>query len=305
MTTTATHPIKKKAKIKQEKSLAIVSYTIVTLFAIFCLVPFWMLIVASITDELSIMQHGYTLFPKEISFEAYKLILETNRIPQAYQVSIFVTVVGTTLAMLITSMCAYAISVETLKYRNVLSFFIYFTMLFSGGLVPTYMLITRYLKLTNNIWVLIVPGLCSPWNLFLLRNFFKEIPASFAESAKLDGASDLRILASIILPVSLPAIASVSLFYALSFWNEWFRALLYITDRQIYPLQYLVREIMRNIDFMNELAAQTGVVTSGYVTPSYSARMATAVVTIGPIILLYPFLQKYFVKGLMVGGVKG
>ena len=305
MTTRASRVPKKRKTTQAEWSLTIVSYAVVTVFAAFCLIPFIMLIMASITDETAIMVEGYRLIPSKFSFNAYELILQTGRIPDAYKVSIFVTIVGTTIAMLITSMCAYGVSVQRLKYRNRLSFLIYFTMLFNGGLVPSYMLITRYLNLSNNIWVLIIPGLCSPWNLFLLRNFFKQIPPALSESAKIDGASEIRTLFSIILPISLPAIASVSLFYALAFWNEWFRALLYITNKSMYPLQYLVREIMRNIDVMNEIAAQVNVVTTGYVIPSYSARMATAVVTIGPIILLYPFVQKYFVKGLMVGSVKG
>ena len=164
--------------------------------------------------------------------------------------------------------------------------------------------ITQSLHLTDSIWVLILPSLVNPWNLMLLRNFFAGIPEALSESAKIDGANDVRILVSIILPISLPGLATVGLFYALAYWNEWYKALLYIRDEAKYPLQYLIMMIQRNVQYVQQNAAQGGATTDGIV-PAYSSQMATAVVTIGPIILLYPFLQKYFVKGLTVGSVKG
>ncbi len=196
------------------------------------------------------------------------------------------------------------LSRKNMHYRGAIAFFIYFTMLFSGGLVPTYLWVTRYLHLSDSLWSLILPSLVNAWNLLLMRNFFNGIPEALSESASIDGANDIKILFSIILPVSLPGIATVGLFYALAYWNEWYKALLYIHTDWKYPLQYLVMQIQKNIQYVQQNAAQAGVVTDGLV-PAETTQMATAVVTIGPIVLLYPFLQKYFVQGLTVGSVKG
>lgn len=246
--------------------------------------------------------NGYSLFPAKWSTAAYRLIFSTDTILKAYKVTIFMTVVGTVLSMLLTCATAYTLSVKSFRSRNHIAMFMYFTMLFSGGLVPSYLLISKYLNLKNTVWVLIIPGLVSAWNTLLMRNFFNDIPESIAESAKLDGAGDLRILFSIILPIATPAIATISLFYALGYWNEWYRALLYIDQEDLYPLQYLIMTIMRNADFASTQGAEAGITMQ---LPTYTVRMATIVVTIGPIIFLYPFLQKYFVAGLTIGGVKG
>ena len=206
--------------------------------------------------------------------------------------------------MLVTCACAYALSRKSMQYRGAIAFFIYFTMLFSGGLVPTYLWVTRYVHLSDSLWSLILPSLVNAWNLLLMRNFFNGIPEALSESASIDGANDIRILFTIIIPVSLPGIATIGLFYALAYWNEWYKALLYIHTEWKYPLQYLVMQIQKNIQYVQQNANQAGVVTDGLV-PAETVQMATAVVTIGPIVLLYPFLQKYFVQGLTVGSVKG
>jgi multiple sugar transport system permease protein/putative aldouronate transport system permease protein len=278
-------------------------YVLIGIFAIYCLIPFWTVVVNSFASEQSLVRYGYLLFPKEFSLEAYRLLLKTDVVFNAYAVTLFVTAVGTILSMIVTCAMAYALSVKTVKYRNHIAFYVFFAMLFKGGLVPTYILITKYLHLQDTVWVLIIPALLNPWNMFLLRNFFKTIDEALAESAKIDGANDMYILFRIILPVSLPAIATISLFYALAYWNEWYRAMLYISDENLHPLQYLIMKIVRNLDFANQISDQ--VTIPGYVVPSYTTRLATTVVTIGPIIFLYPFLQKYFVKGLLVGSVKG
>lgn len=287
-----------------DKSVEIIFTTVIIIFSIICLIPFILVISSSFSSETAIIQNGYKLWPQDFSLEAYKLLFASGTIGPAYMVTIFVTVVGTILSMVVTSACSYAISCKSFYYRNVIAFFVYFTMLFSGGLVPTYLWITQSLHLTDSIWVLILPSLVNPWNLMLLRNFFAGIPEALSESAKIDGANDVRILVSIILPISLPGLATVGLFYALAYWNEWYKALLYIRDEAKYPLQYLIMMIQRNVQYVQQNAAQGGATTDGIV-PAYSSQMATAVVTIGPIILLYPFLQKYFVKGLTVGSVKG
>lgn len=293
-------------KMKQtasDKSVSIVFYGFITLFSIICLIPFILVVASSFTSEDAILRYGYNLWPREFSLEAYKLMFSTPKMLYAYGVTIFVTVVGTALSMLVSSACAYSLSVKSFYYRNIITFFIYFTMLFSGGLVPTYLWIVKYLKLTDSLWVLILPSLVNPWNVLLLRNFFAGIPESLAESAKIDGANDLVILFKIILPISLPGLATVGLFYALAYWNEWYKAMLYLRTEWKYPLQYIIMQITRNIRFAEELASMGGTVTEN--PPAYSSQMATAVITIGPIIFLYPFLQKYFVTGLTVGSVKG
>lgn len=279
-------------------------YFLLFVFAVLCIAPFWLIIASSITEEITLIRQGYRMLPLKFSFNAYELIFRTNTIANAYKVTIFVTIVGTFLSLIISSALAYSISVQKAKYRNIIAFYVYLTMLLNGGLVPTYILISRYLHMKNSIWVLIIPILVNPWNMFLLRNFFKTIPESLAESARIDGANDIFILFRIILPLSLPAIATIGLFYALAYWNEWFRALLFIEDTSLFPLQYLIMKILNSVSFTNQ-AFMPSEIVQRTVVPTFTARMATAVVTIGPIIFVYPFIQKYFIKGLTVGGVKG
>lgn len=287
-----------------DRTVGIVFGTIVTLFSLLCLLPFILVIIASLTDEATLVREGYQVFPSKWSLDAYRMIFRSDTIPRAYSVSIFVTVVGTLLSMLVTSMGAYPLSCKELRYRNKLAFFFYFTMLFSGGLVPTYILISRYLHLRNNIWVYILPALLNPWNMFMMRNFFNDIPDSLKESARLDGAHELTILFRIILPLSLPALATISLFYALAYWNAWMEAMLYIDNERLHSIQYIIMKLVRNINSAKSIAGEGSMAGVG-VPPAYTIRLATSIVTIGPIIFLYPFLQKYFVGGLKVGGVKG
>lgn len=286
-----------------DRLLKAIIYIVLSILAIYCVIPFVTVISSSLSTESSILRDGYSIIPREFSLEAYKLIFKDDTIYRAYGVTMFVTVVGTALAMLVTCALAYPLSIRTLKFKNGINFYVYFTMLFHGGLVANYLLISKYLGMKDSIWVLIIPALVSPWNMFLMRNFFKSVDESLAESAKIDGANDLYIFYKIVLPISMPALATVGLFYAMAFWNKWFEAMLYISDENKFPLQYLVMRIMNNADFANQLSAKISL--PSYVVPTLSTRLATTVVTIGPIIFLYPFLQKYFVKGLMVGAVKG
>ena len=297
---------KRKNAIKTssgDRTLSGTFYLLIIMFAVLCLIPFALVITSSFTDEGTLMREGYRLWPSKWSTAAYELLIKTDKITNAYKVTIFVTAVGTLLSMLMTSAMAYPLSVKTFKMRNKIAFFVYFTMLFNGGLVASYLLISKYLGMKNNIWVLILPSLINPWNMLLLRNFFATIPASLSESAKIDGANDIYILIRIVLPISLPGLATIGLFYALSYWNEWFKAMLYISKESLYPLQYLIMRILRDMNFASQAASGANV--NGIQLPTYSVRMATVAVTIGPIILLYPFVQKYFVKGLTVGSVKG
>lgn len=235
--------------------------------------------------------------------DAYKLILKDGQIVNAYKVTLFMTIVGTFLSMLMTMMMAYPLSLDKLKGNTFITFFIYFTMLFGGGLVPTYLLISKYLNMRNTIWVLIIPVMFSAWNMFLMRNFFKGIPKELAESAYVDGANDMQILFKIVLPVSVPGIATISLFYALGYWNQWYNAMLYIDDAKLFPLQYYIMNILRYAEAFKLMAMYTSVSTADL--PTTSIKMATTVVTIGPIVFVYPFVQKYFTSGLTVGAIKG
>lgn len=291
-------------RTKSDYAVSFVSYAFIILFAIACLIPLLLVLSSSFTSQASLNINGYKLIPSELSVSAYSLLFKSGTVGPAYGVTIFVTVVGTVLSMLVTCACAYAISCKSMYYRGTVAFFIYFTMLFNGGLVPTYLWVTKYLGLSDSLWSLILPSLVNAWNLLLMRNFFNGIPDALSESARIDGANDMVILFKIILPISLPGIATVGLFYALAYWNEWYKALLYIHTEWKYPLQYLIMQIQKNIQYVQQNAANAGVVTEGLV-PAETTQMATAVVTIGPIILLYPFLQKYFVQGLTVGSVKG
>ena len=294
-------------KGKDQIIFNILAYVLVGLFAVACLLPFYLIVTGSLTDESTIVKEGYSFFltAKNISTEAYKLALKNPQsIIHAYGVTIFVTIIGTVLSIIMTTMTGYVLSRPDFPWRNGVSFFFFFTTLFSGGLVPWYLLCTQYLNFNNHIYSLIIPGLFSVWNMIIAKSFMKGIPFEITEAAKIDGAGDFFIYMRIILPMAKPLVATLTLFIALAYWNEWYKALLYIHTDWKYPLQYLVMQIQKNIQYVQQNAAQAGVVTDGLV-PAETTQMATAVVTIGPIVLLYPFLQKYFVQGLTVGSVKG
>lgn len=272
-----------------------------TLLSIAMFLPFIIILAVSFSTEASINKYGYQFWPKEFSLEAYNFIFKTNTVTRAYLVSIFVTVVGTAIAVLITSMLGYAISRKHLKYRNIIALLFYFSMLFNGGLVPWYITITK-LGLKNTIWALILPMCFTPWNMLLIRNFFQTLPDALVESGKLDGAGEMRIFAQIIIPLSLPGIATITLFYMLGYWNDWWLALNFIDDARLFPLQYLLRKVLSNVLFA--ASGMNRQISTGLI-PAESVKMATCIVTIGPIILVYPFIQKYFIRGITVGAVKG
>ncbi|MCQ6561278.1 carbohydrate ABC transporter permease [Paenibacillus mendelii] len=292
-----------KTRNTSDRILLGIFYCVITLFAFICVLPFWLLISSSVTDELSLIQNGYNLIPTKLSFEAYRLILNTSVIYKSYAVTLTVTIVGTVISLIVTSGIAYAISEKRLKYAGAISFFLYLTILFNGGLVAYYLLIVKYLHMGNTIWALILPGVLSPYYVYMLRNFFRSVPESLSESARIDGANDMTVLLRIIIPVSLPAMSTIGLFYAIGFWNEWFRALLFIEKPELYPLQYIIMSIIRNVEFASSMVNGNQQIAA--VVPAFSARMATTVITIGPIIFLYPFLQRYFIRGLVMGAVKG
>ena len=290
-------------KSRGEILFEIVVYAIAALFCIYCLFPFAIILGSSFETESNFAVYGFPIIPKDFTLQAYKMVLGDSQIFKAYGVTIFTTAVGTLFSMLLTISMAYPLSLKKIKFRNAITFFVYFTMLFGGGLVPTYLLISKTLNMKNKIFVLILPVAFSAWNMFLMRNFFAGIPHELSESAYVDGANDFQILRKIILPVSVPGIATLSLFYALGYWNQWFNAMLYIEDTNLFPLQYLLMRMLRNVDAMREMARTTGMSVGDL--PTNSLRMATTVVAIGPIVLLYPYVQKYFTSGLTVGAIKG
>ena len=286
------------------KTFYVICYVIVALVALVCLIPFILLISGSFTSEQWIRFHGFSLWPGELSLEAYKIIFKTpEKIVRAYGVSIFITAVGTLAGLFLTSLTAYVISRKDAKYRNVLSFFFYFTTLFNGGMVSTYIFYIQYLHLKDNYLALILPGVFNVFYLLIMRTFVNNIPFALIESAKLDGAGEWRIYFTIILPLLKSGLATIGLFLALGYWNDWYNAMLYMNDEAKYPLQYMLYSVQQQTQALARIAAQAGIQVANL--PSNSLKMAMAVVATGPIIIVYPFVQKYFISGITIGSVKG
>ncbi|MBO7747158.1 carbohydrate ABC transporter permease [Paenibacillus sp. MWE-103] len=279
---------------------------VISLFSLACLLPFLMVISGSLSIENDIVNYGYSLIPRHITFDSYRILfLGSNRIVDAYGISILVTAVGTVLSLIVNSMGAYVMARRSFKYRNILSIYVILTMLFSGGLVPWYIICVRYLELKDTIWAMILPPMANAFNMFLIRNFMQSVPEDIYESAKMDGASEYRIFGRLIIPLSVPVLATIGLFVALSYWNDWFLGLMFIDKQELQPLQLLLRTLVSNVDFLRNSSNAAAMQRIMPQIPSESMKMALTVVTIGPIVFLYPFLQRYFVKGLMVGAVKG
>lgn len=276
--------------------------------AIFFIVPLWSLISISLSNELDIAKYGYRLIPKNWDFQAYRFILDNPFvILGAYKVTIIISFVGSFLSVLMISMCAYALSRSDFKYRRIITFYLFFTMLFSGGLVPYYILMTKVLQLQNTYAALILPLLGSVWYIFLMRTFFQQLPGSLVESATIDGASEWRIYLTIIMPLSTPVLATVGILQLLAYWNSWLQALLFVDKPQLYPLQYLLQIMMNNIQEILKNMQDGISVDAGQLAaiPPESTRMAMCILAIGPMLFIFPFFQKYFAKGLTVGSVKG
>ncbi len=271
----------------------------------FCIfMPFVMLLSISVTSTETISNYGYSILPREFDFTAYKAIFKNSyQLIQAYKVTAIFSFVYMFLSVFMMSLMGYALARNVLKCRYKLALFLYIPTLFSGGLIPSYILITQYLHLNDTIWVYILPGLVAPYYVYMLRTFFQGLPESIVESAVLDGASEYTIFARIVVPLSKPAVASVALFMFLAKWNDWNTSMLYIDDQKLISLQYLLQRIMQNIEVLTSEASQQIGITAD--VPAESMRMAMAVLVAGPALIVFPFFQKYFVKGLTVGGVKG
>ena len=289
---------------KDVLAVNVLGYILIGLFALVCVLPFYLIIVASFTSEASLIRNGYPVIPTDFSVQSYLLCLKNPvSIMKAYLTTIGVTAGGTLLSVFIATMTGYVLSRKDFPWRNKVSFFFFFTTLFNGGLVPWYLLCTQTLKFTNHLYALILPGLFSVWNMIIAKSFMKGIPYELVESAKVDGASEWLIYFRIMVPLSKPLIATLSLFTALGYWNDWYNCMLFINDSSKWNLQYTLQNILNSSEALNRMASQTGMKVASL--PAESMKMAMTVVAIGPIILLYPFLQKYFVKGMTVGSVKG
>ncbi len=300
-------------KIKRgldSRVLAFFSYFINGVVALFCLVPFIMVISASFSSEEAIKLNGFSLLPQNFTLEAYSTVFkEPSVILRAYGVTIFLTIFGTVAGLFLQTMTAYVLSRKEFEWRNKFSFFFYFTTLFNGGLVPYFVLMTRYLGLKDNYLALVLPLLFSVYNLLIMKSYIMGIPESLIDAAKIDGCGEFGTMVKVVMPLLKPAMATVGLFIALAYWNDWYNAMLYIGKDEMQPLQYFLYEQVNNIEAYKRLVESMGGGSSAAVSamsmPTQSLKMALTVVVTGPIILLYPFVQRYFVQGITIGAVKG
>ncbi|EOS57322.1 MULTISPECIES: carbohydrate ABC transporter permease [Paenibacillus] len=283
----------------------IVGYLFIGFFALCCLLPFLLVLGTSFTSEAAIKRFGFNFWPREFSTFAYKIVFENpDLIIGSYLVTIGITICGTALGLFLVAMTGYALQRPDFAYRNRISFFIYFTTLFSGGLVPFYLLVTQYLGLKDNYLAVLLPGLLSPFLIIMMKSFVRSIPHAITESAKIDGAGDFTIFIRLILPMTTPALATIGLFIALGYWNEWYNSMLFLSpDMKYRPLQLFLYNVITSADFIRNSAAASNVELRD--VPLESMKMATAIVATGPVILFYPFVQRYFIKGITVGAVKG
>jgi putative aldouronate transport system permease protein len=285
-------------------ALNIISYIALSLFALACVIPFYLIIISAFTSERAILTHGFSMYIREFSIEGFELIL-TNpaMIARAYANTIGITAAGTAIAVFMTSMAGYVLQRKDFTWRNPIMFIFYFTMLFNGGLTPYYILCVRYLGYTNNYRALLLPGMFSVWNMIIAKNYMRTIPDEIVESAKIDGAGEFRIFLQLVLPLATPLLATLGLFTALGYWNNWMDCMLFIRERSMFTLQYFLQNMLRSIQALRVVAELSGLVVP--VMPAENMKMAMTVIVTGPIIFAYPFAQKYFLKGLTIGAVKG
>ncbi len=286
--------------------MSVLAYACVSTFALFCLFPFVMVLSGSVTSEADLMKFGYGLLPRRINFMAYRMLfVDAARILRAYGITLLVTSVGTFFNLLINAMAGYVLSQRHIKYRRVLSVYTILTLLFNGGMVPWYIVCVNTLHLKNHIAALIVPYLAYAWYIMLMRNFFQSTPREIYESAWMDGAGEFKIFYRIMMPLAKPALATVGLFAALGYWNDWWLGLMLIDNSDIQPLQMILRAIVSNVMFLQSTSNASMMQQVAGQIPSEGIKLAVTIVTIGPVILAYPFIQRFFIKGLVVGSVKG
>lgn len=289
-------------KTKSDRIVDAVLYTVLALFCLATLFPIYFVFVMSITPYTEVLKNGgFIILPHAITFDAFKTIFSSNTVPKALQVTIFITVVGTACNLAITTMLAYPLSKKFLPGRNIVLMGIVFTMLFSGGIIPIYLTV-KATGLMDTLWALIIPGLVSSFNILIMKTFFEGLPYEIEEAAKVDGCSDIGTLIRIVLPLSMPIMATLGLFYGVNHWNAYFGGVMYLNDRSLYPLQVVLRNMIVSPAISQELAVPQSSLNT---MPPETIKMATVVVAIVPVLIIYPFLQKYFVKGMLLGAVKG
>ena len=301
-----TEELQKGKGIKSKDAMVVkfIGYVFIGLFALICVIPFYLIIIASFTSEASLIRDGYPILPTGFDLQSFLLCLKNPiSILKAYGTTIGVTAVGTMLAVLMATMTGYVLSRKDFPWRNGFSFFFFFTTLFSGGLVPWYMMCVRYLHLKNTYFALILPLMFSVWNMIIAKTFMNGIPDAISESAKIDGANDITIFVKLILPLSKPLLATLGLFSALAYWNDWYNCMLYVTEEDMFNLQYYLQRMLGSAEAMRIVAEKSGIALPS--VPLEGMKMAMTIIATGPIVLLYPFVQRYFVKGLTIGAVKG
>ena len=274
------------------------------LFALACLIPFYLIVIASFTPEASLIRDGYPIIPHSFDLQSYALCIKNpTSVLLAYANTIGVTLIGTIMSILLCTMTGYVLSRKDFPYRNQFSFFFFFTTLFNGGLVPWYIICTRYLSMKNSYLGLILPLMFSVWNMIIAKSFIGGIPSAIIESAKIDGANDFTIYIKLIMPLSKPLIATLGLFSALAYWNDWYNCMLYVTNDNMFTLQYYLQRMLGSAQALKLVAEKSGIALPS--VPLEGMKMAMTIIATGPIVLLYPFVQRYFVKGLTIGAVKG
>ncbi len=297
-------------RTREERNFQIFAHIVMILLSFFAVVPFVLLVISSFTDNDTLIANGYSFTPAKWSTYAYEYIFKTgNSVVHAYGISILLTIVGTVLALSITTMLAYALSKPDLPFRSALLFLVFFTLLFNGGLVPTYIVYTNMLNIKNSFWALLVPGLLmNGFNVMLMKSYFcSSIPTEILDAAYIDGASEYKTFGSVVLPLSKPIVATIGLFAGIAYWNDWMNGYIYLTKRtDLYSVQNLLNRMMQNIQYLSQNSARVQDAGVGLASiPSVSVRMAMATVGVLPILVSYPFIQGNFVKGITLGGVKG
>lgn len=294
--------------VQHDKIQQALMHIFMVLLVLSCVLPFLLMVMASLTEETTLTRNGYSFFPEVFSLETYRYIIRSaGTILRGYVMTIVVTVIGTVCNLVLTILFAYPLSRKDLPYRSGLSFFLFFTMLFNGGLVPTYMMYANTFHIKNTIFALIVPSLMmNAFYVIMMRSFFSSsIPDSLIEAAKLDGASERKILMSIVVPLSKPMIVTLVLMVGLGYWNDWMNGLYYVTEQKLFTIQMILNNMINNIEFLTRNASMLGSAAANMKIPQVGIRMGIAVIAVLPVLIIYPFLQKYFVKGIVIGGVKG
>ncbi|WJH33446.1 carbohydrate ABC transporter permease [Paenibacillus sp. CC-CFT747] len=282
---------------KQDKAFLAFTYAVLAVVGIVAVVPLLYVVSVSLTPFAEVLKHGgYVLIPREFTFHAYKKLMETSGIPRSLIITVTITLVGTAINLILTTLVAYPLSRRSLPGRNIFLLMVVFTLLFSGGIIPTY-LVVKATGLIDSLWALILPTAVSSFNVLLMKSFFEQLPEELFESARIDGAKEFRILLRLMVPLSLPVMITVGLFYAVGHWNSFFAAIMYVTDRTLFPLQVVVREIL--------MLSQQPLENAEEQVPTVTMQMAAVVFASFPIIAVYPFLQKHFTKGMLLGSIKG